>query len=129
MSGIANLDYTFQVVESGLESWRALIETVPVKNVRQYLNVRALKALLAASTGAPVKFLAAKDYGYRKLKAAVTYQDGLLSIEGLARKEKGRDYVLLGNILGYTVNISMDPKGNTIRLDDLKQRLNQVFSN
>ncbi|MCX5642134.1 MAG: hypothetical protein NTY10_02690 [Candidatus Omnitrophica bacterium] len=129
VSGIANLDYIFQTGESGLESWRALLETVPVKGVRQYLNVRALKALLAISTGSPVGFLTGNDYGYRKLKAAVTYQDGLLSIEGLARKEKGRDYVLLGTTMGYTVNIAMDPRGNTIKLDDLKQRLNQVFSN
>ncbi|MBU2494905.1 MAG: hypothetical protein KJ935_00145 [Candidatus Omnitrophica bacterium] len=129
MSGIANLGYNFQTGESGLESWRALFETVPVKGVRQYLNVRALKVLLAISAGSPVGFLARNDYGYRKLKAAVTYRDGLLSIEGLARREKGRDYILLGNLLGYTVNISMDPKGNTIKLDDLKQRLNQVFSN
>ncbi|MFH2069136.1 MAG: hypothetical protein ABII89_06730 [Candidatus Omnitrophota bacterium] len=129
MSGIANLDYTFQAGETGLESWYALLETVPVRGVRQYLNVHALKALVALSTGSPVGFLAGKDYGYRKLKAAVTYRDGLLSIEGLARKEKGRDYILLGNTLGYTVNISMDPRGNTINLDDLKQRLGQVFSN
>ena len=129
MSGIANLDYNFQTGESGLESWRAILETVPVKGVRQYLNVRALKALLAISTGSPVGLLAGQDYGYRKLKAAVTYQDGLLSIEGLARREKDRDYVLLGNFMGYTVNISMDPRGNTIKLDDLKQRLNQVFNN
>ncbi len=129
MSGSANLDYNFQVGENGLESWRALLETVPVRGVRQYLNVHALKALVALSTGSPVGFLAGKDYGYRKLKAAVTYRDGLLSIEGLARREKDRDYVLLGNVLGYTVNISMDPRGNTINLDDLKQRLNQAFSN
>ena len=129
MSGIVNLDYTFQVGETGLESWRALLETVPVRGVRQYLNVHALKALVTLSTGSPVGFLSGKDYGYRKLKAAVTYQDGLLSIEGLARREKDRDYVLLGTPLGYTVNISMDPRGNTIKLEDLKQRLTQAFSN
>ena len=129
MSGIANLDYTFQAGETGLESWRALLETVPVRGVRQYLNISALKALVALSTGSTVGLLAAKDYGYRKLKAAATYQDGLLSIEGLARREKDRDYILLGNLLGYTVNISMDPRGNTINLEDLKQRLNQAFNN
>jgi len=129
MSGSANLDYNFQTGESGLEFWSVFFETVPAKGVRQYLNVRALKALLAISTDSPVRLLARNDYGYRKLKAAITYRDGLLSIEGLARREKDRDYVLLGNPLGYTVNISMDPRGNTIKLDDLKQRLNQVFSN
>ncbi|MFA5392913.1 MAG: hypothetical protein WC081_00840 [Candidatus Ratteibacteria bacterium] len=129
MSGIANLDYVFQTGESGLESWRALLETVSMKGVRQYLNVRALKALLAISNGSSVKFLSGKDYGYRKLKAAVAYQDGLLSIEGLARKEKDRDYILLGNLLGYRVNVAIDPRFNTIKMDDLKQRINQVFSN
>ena len=129
MSGIANLGCDFQAGKDGLDYWRALVETVPARGVRQYLNVRALKVLLAVSTGSPVGFLTGNDYGYRKLKTAVTYQDGLLSIEGLARREKDRDYVLLGTPLGYTVNISMDPRGNTINLDDLKQRFNQAFSN
>ena len=100
-----------------------------MKGIRQYLNVHALKALVAISTGSPIGLLAGRDYGYRKLKAAVTYRNGLLSIEGFARQEKDRSYILLGNLLGYTINISMDPRGNTIKLDDLKQRLNQVFSN
>ncbi|MFH0797670.1 MAG: hypothetical protein V2A65_11590 [Candidatus Omnitrophota bacterium] len=128
ISGVANLGLDFQTRMENLKFLQAIIETVPAKGIRQYLDFRAVKALLALSTGSPPGYLVDKAYyGYRKLAARVTYQDRFLTIEGLAKKNRNKEYVLLGTPFGQTVNIAIDPRGNTVNLDDLKQRLGQAF--
>ncbi|OPZ90415.1 MAG: hypothetical protein BWY73_01325 [candidate division TA06 bacterium ADurb.Bin417] len=56
----------------------------------------------------------------------MTYQDGYLTIEGLARAGRDRDYIMLGGWLGNTVNIAVDHRFNTVSLEELKRRFQQL---
>jgi len=126
ISGLADLNLNFKAEQNQLTFLKARLETIPNKSFRQYLNVGALRALLALSSGAVIRHFAASDYGYRKLATAVTYQDGYLTIEGLARAGRDRDYIMLGGWLGNTVNIAVDHRFNTVSLEELKRRFQQL---
>jgi len=128
MSGIANLDLGFELLGNRLTAGRGLLETVPVRGVGQYLNFKALKFLVAlASTS--THYLTDARYGYRKLAASVDFRDGNLTIDGLARKEKDRDYLLLGALFGRRINVAINPNANTINFEELKSRLQSAFQN
>jgi len=128
MSGIANLDLGFELDGNRLVAGRGLVETVPMRGVGQYLNFKALKFLLALSS-ASTHYLTDARYGYHKLAASVDFRDGNLTIDGLARKEKDRDYLLLGAFFGRRINVAINPRANTINFEELKSRLQSAFQN
>lgn len=128
ISGILNLDCELSGTGEGLGEIRARAETVPARSVRQFLNFRAVEALMALATdSSPARYLARSDYGYRKLALEVVYRDGELTLFGRARERAGQGYILLGTILGRHINISVDSRYNTVGIEDLRRRLARVF--
>lgn len=127
ISGRANLDCELALGAGGIDWLRVSFETVPERDVRQYLNFRAVKALVALSTDTPLRMFSEADYGYRKIAGEIFYHDDYLRIIGRARQEADRNYLLLGTVFGRHVNVAVDPRFNTVRLADLRRRLDRLF--
>lgn len=127
VAGRADFDGALSFRRGGVEWLRARFATVPTRGERQYLNFRAVAALMALGADSPLRMLRDADYGYRRIAGEIHYHDDYLRVTGLARREPGRDYIVLGSLLGYQVNVSIDPRFNTVRLGDLKRRLDGIF--
>ena len=126
-TGIMDLAVHFKKTGTDL-SWRADFENRPGKRASQHLNISAIRALANFSTGSAVGMVGKQNFYYNKFAGSLLYHNGFLTLEGSAKKTKNYSYLLVAEKFSSGVNILVDPKNNTIRLSDLKQRLSRFLN-
>ncbi|MCM8824774.1 MAG: hypothetical protein NC937_01275 [Candidatus Omnitrophica bacterium] len=108
-------------------SLQAKIDNVPARPFSQKLNIGAVKALASLGSssfaGSIGKQFGVGNFYYRKLSAIVSIVDGQLTIEGTAKKAEGNDYLVTSEIFGSGINVLVDRNNNSIRIEDLKERI------
>ncbi len=112
-------------------SLMAKFDNVPGMPFSQKLNISAVKALASLGSssfgGSIGKKLGSTNFYYRKIGGVVSYQNGLLTIEGTAKKSANHDYLISSEIFGSGINVLVDRKNNSIHMEDLKQRINNAM--
>jgi len=105
----------------------AKFDNVPARPFSQKLNISAVKALASLGSssfaGSIGKQFGSNNFYYRRLGGLITYQNGLLTIEGTVKKAGNQDYLVSSEIFGSGINVVVDNKNNSIHIEDLKQRI------
>lgn len=91
------------------------------KGVKQVMNFGAIKVISSLS-GSPVKSFGTSDFPYGLIYGRVIINKGYLTIEGLAGS-KGTQEILIKKGLLKGINLFIDRRFNTIRIEDLRGRI------
>jgi len=104
--------------------------SVRKRGVKQALNFGAVKALmqLTGNYGSAMSGISKADFNYSTLAGRVTYRDGYVTLEGLAGVKGPNQILLKGPAVGQGINIFVNSTTNTIRLEDLRRRVENALS-
>ncbi len=126
VTGAINLICFMEVAPKNI-SVIAKFDNVPARPFSQKLNISAVKALASLGSssfaGSIGKQFGSNNFYYRRLGGLITYQNGLLTIEGTVKKAGNQDYLVSSEIFGSGINVVVDNKNNSIHIEDLKQRI------
>jgi len=105
---------------------QASFENIKGKPGIQKLNFGALKALANFGSANIAGSISRGDFYYRRLAGIITYNDGFLTVEGRAKSGQKYDYLMTSGYFSG-INIIVDRTGNTIRIEDLKNRIQRAM--
>jgi len=125
ISGILECRFKMKGTKEIFPEISASFFTVKKPEVKQTISFRAIEKI-SFLTGSSFIKKRLTDYPYRKLAGSFQIKDGYFTLRGDIKKG-GKQYLLLGPFFGQSINILIDPKQNTISLNDLKMRLKRVL--
>lgn len=120
-------------IESGKGdfSLQAKVDNVPARPFSQKLNISAVKALASLGSssfaGSIGKRFGGTDFYYRKLGGVISIINGYLTIEGTAKRAGENDYLVTSEIFGSGINVLVDRNNNSIKIEDLKNRIERAM--
>ncbi|MCM8817306.1 MAG: hypothetical protein NC913_07360 [Candidatus Omnitrophica bacterium] len=130
ITGIINIICFFEFGDKEY-SLMAKFDNVPGRPFSQKLNIGAVKAIanlgsanFASSMG---KQFGSGNFYYRRLGGVISIVNGLLTIEGTAKRAKGNDFLVTSEIFGSGINVLVDKNNNSIQIEDLKQRISRAM--
>lgn len=91
------------------------------KGIKQVMNFGAIKVISSLS-GSPVKSFGRSDFPYGVIAGRAIINNGYLTIEGLAGK-RGTQDILIKKGLFKGINLFIDRRFNTIKIEDLRHRI------
>lgn len=98
-----------------------VFESRKKSGVKQVMNFGAIKVISSLS-GSPVKSFGTSDFPYSIIKGRAIINDGYLTIEGRAGR-KGEQDILIKKGLFKGINLFIDRRFNSIKIDDLQRRI------
>ncbi len=104
-----------------------IFNSVKKRNVTQYMNFGAIQLLTSLSGTSPVKRVGSSNFYYKEIKGKISVKNNYLTIEGLAGEKGESQYLVIKPILLPGINILIDKRNNTIRIDELINRVNTVI--
>ncbi|MCX8082900.1 MAG: hypothetical protein N3D17_05850 [bacterium] len=91
------------------------------RGIKQVMNFGAIKVISSLS-GSPIKSFGSSDFPYGVIAGRVTMNNGYLTIEGLAGR-KGLHEILIKKGVFKGINLFIDRRFNTIKIEDLQRRI------
>jgi hypothetical protein len=95
----------------------------PTRGVKQEMNFGAIRVIASLGGGSPIKAFGGSDFGYNLMAGRLTVKDNYLTIEGMAGRKGNQNFLIKGGLFGG-INLSIDSDSNTIRIEELKRRIN-----
>ncbi len=121
ISGILDIDGKGKLAGGGSEV-AASFRSRPVRGVKQVMNFSAIRVLASMGGGNPIRVFGSSDFGYSLIAGRLTVKDNHLTIEGLAGEKGKQNLLIKGGVFGG-VNLSVDRTSNTIRIEEVKRRV------
>jgi len=121
LKGYAKLNKTDKEIE-------VVFDTSKKKGEKQFLNFAAVKALLHFGASSLITSARKTNYSYKKLAGKITLKNGYLTIEGLAGEKGENQYLVRSGYFGPRINILVNKKTNTIKLEDFRKRIRNAVS-
>jgi hypothetical protein len=123
MSGIIDIagDGTYKTGED--MDMTVEFNSVKRRGVGQYMNFSAVQVISALGGGNPVKTMGSANFNYSKIAGRITLKENYITLQGLAGESRGQQYLIRGGIFGTGMNLMIDEKSNTIKLQELIDRV------
>ena len=96
------------------------------KGVGQVMNFGAIQVIASLSGSNPIKSFGTSDFPYGVIKGRVIIDNGYLTIEGLAGR-KGHQDILIKKGTFKGINLFIDRRFNTIKIEDIKHRITHAI--
>lgn len=125
ISGILDVDSKGFINEPGPDM-EIVFRSKKKRGVKQLMNFGAISFIASFGGGSPIRTFGSSDLGYNTMAGRVTIDEGYLTIEGLAGKEGYKQFLIRGGFFGG-VNLSIDKDLNTIRIQSLKNQINEAI--
>jgi len=126
ITGFMNILGNLNISKNNLEI-ETIFNSMKKRNVRQYMNFGAIQLLTSLSGTSPVKRVGSSNFYYKEIKGKISVKNNYLTIEGLAGEKGESQYLVIKPILLPGINILIDKRNNTIRIDELINRVNTVI--
>ncbi|MBN1444486.1 MAG: hypothetical protein JW957_00055 [Candidatus Omnitrophica bacterium] len=125
ISGIIDIDGKGFVNEPGPDM-ELVFRSKKKRGVEQLMNFGAISFIASFGGGNPIKAFGSSDLGYNMMAGRVTINEGYLTIEGLAGQDGHRQFLIRGGTFGG-VNLAIDKDSNTIKIQRLKNRIDEAI--
>lgn len=103
------------------------IKSVNKRGVKKIMNFGAVKFFTTLAGGNPIKTIGTSNFYYGKIGMKITLKNNRLTIEGLLGERNGQQYIIKGRFLRNSINLTIDKSSNTIRISDLKERIQKAI--
>jgi|LSQX01.3.fsa_nt_gb hypothetical protein len=106
------------VFVNNMLSLEMTFKSIRKKGIKQLMNFEAVKVLSSMGGGNPIKTLGSSNFGYSQMSGRIIVNNGYLTVEGLAGEKGGKQLLVKSGLFGG-VNLSVDKKTNTIKIEEL----------
>ncbi|MCX7917596.1 MAG: hypothetical protein N2589_05660 [bacterium] len=117
-----NFEGTFYLKGEKFEI-ETIFNSVRVKGKKQFMNFGAIQVLSSLSGGNPIKYVGGSNFYYKDIKGKISIKDNHFTIEGLLGEKNGNQYLVIKPLLLPGINILVNKRNNTIKLDELINRV------
>lgn len=122
ITGIINISGNFYFQKKDFE-FEIIFETVKKRGIKQYMNFGAIELLTSLSGTNPIRTIGSSNFYYKKMAGKITLKNKYLTIEGLAGQKGENQYLIIKPFFMPGINILVDKRTNTIKLDELIERV------
>jgi hypothetical protein len=126
ITGFMNIDGNFNISKDNFEI-EAIFNSVKKRNIRQYMNFKAMELITFLSGTNSIKKMGSSNFYYKEMKGKISVKNNYLTIEGLAGEKGENQYLITKPFLLPGINILIDKKHNTIRIEEFINRVNFVI--